>query len=112
MPYIGVASPGAAMHPANASAGFAAALDEALAAKWAEQQAQQQQEAAQGSAASGGLFPACPAAGGVLTAGGKGQGRNDKQRGEPPRSFVFNELSVQDIAQVEALLVSSCAQNL
>jgi hypothetical protein len=51
-------------------------------------------------------YPGCPAAGGLLKAGGQGQDQGRQQGAEPPRSFVFNELSLEEIKHVESTLVS------
>lgn len=53
-----------------------------------------------------GKFPGCPAAGGQLSDIGKGRIKGERQ-GEAPRSFVFNELSLREIAEVESALVRS-----
>jgi hypothetical protein len=50
-------------------------------------------------------YPGCPAAGGLLKASGRGQDQGRQQDAEPPRSFIFNELSLEEIKHVESMLV-------
>ena len=42
----------------------------------------------------------------MLKASGQGQGQGRQQDAELPRSFVFNELSLEEIKLVESTLVS------
>ena len=57
-------------------------------------------------------YPGCPAAGGVLKARGQGQDQGRQQDAETPRSFVFNELSLEEIKLVESTLVKTPAATL
>lgn len=107
VPYAGVSSPGAAPHfggaAQNTTAGAAAAaaaaeLTAALAA------CQQQAAAAAVSAWSReGRFPAC------LVSDDRQIGRVASEK-QPPRSFLFNELSTKEIQSVEDALVCSVFQ--
>ncbi len=107
MPYAGVSSPGVALHfggaTQNTTAGAAAAaaaaeITAALAA------CQQQAAVAAVSARSHeGSFPAC------LVSEDRQIGRTASKK-QPPRSFLFNELSIKEIQSVEDALVRSVFQ--